>query len=387
MQQTNAVTQPTPTSQTPTLTISGFDAQPEKVHPDAQAFILALLNSAGLTGNYKFHVVGRNSSGATFPVNGIKVKNPRDQSVEMIVQVDGKKSRYFGHLQVLESEMRPAVLHSHLRAVCEKKFFNPTKPLKKAPAAPEISDAANLKDVPNLFVPMPEFDEGNIGLALWALSKQPNIQNGVRIGEVSKILIAEMGLGNVNPVEFGPLVETWVKAGYLQKVSSDMVTLTAKGRALFETETPTPTTPPSAPPTPETKVTPPPTIHILPLAAQTPPKAPERNGVHHPSVPAQSAPVPGLQLDAIMDGFETLMSMTQELGNALNQTELLGKQIELAEEECLRLKREMEKAIREKRAHIMDLEAQQQRHLAILGSEPHKRARTLVVKLQGAKLH
>ena len=285
------------------------------------------------------------------------------------MQADGKKFRYFGHLQVLESEMRPEVLHAHLRAVCEKKFFNPANPpKKKTSVAPE----------PVAFIPMPAFDLAFVDFALCTLNEQPNAESeGVRIAEVAGILTKEMSLGNVNPADFGPLVEAWINGEYLEKVTSDKVRVTAKGKALFETATPATAAPPSTtpPPTPETIVA------LPPVILQTLPPALERNGKHHPSVPSSAVPT-NQPLPQFLAGMQSVLRMAQELGQALRETETISGKIDETDKAIA----QMEKALREHRKHREELETQRAEHLRITASEDHKAARTFVLQLRGASL-
>ncbi|MSR78997.1 MAG: hypothetical protein EXS59_02520 [Candidatus Taylorbacteria bacterium] len=344
-----------PTSATTTVALSGFDGQTDKIHQGVRTFILALLKSAGLTGNYRFLAIGNCTSGQTFPINGIKVKGTKGQSVEMIVQVDGKKYRYFGHLQVLESGMRPEVLHANLRAVCDKKFYNPANPPKRNFGDPKVIGVTDLKNPENPFIPMPDFDEGNIGLALLALSQQSGADKVLRIGSIASILTKELNLGNINPADFETSIGTWITNGYLQKVDSDKVQVTLKGKALFEpvpVPVPMSENPHSVLPTP----------------------APETN--------RESTPRVGRPVRELLEGMQQLLEMAQKLGSALKNTETITRRIEEANTDIV----QMEKVLREKRDHRGTLMQQRADYLKITTSEEHKAARQFVLLFREAKL-
>ena len=344
----------TPKTSTPnlTLTLSGFEQQPEKMHKNVYVFVLALLRHAGMVGNFEFAVPGHNGSGHTFPFDGIRVKTPKNNAVQLIVQANGKAFRYFGFLKQLGSGgMRPEVLYANLIAATENKFFNPFNPPKATP------DKSNAEQT-TVFAKLPEFDEANVGLALLALSQQPDAQNGVRIAQIAEIVTKEMSLGNVNPSDFGPPIEVWVANGYLEKTTSDKVCVTAKGRALFEVTTESQTaTPPVPPPTvtPESK-----NGHLL--ANQTATEVqPMRD---------------------FMAGMQQLLKMAKELGHALKRLETLSGRLEEANTDIA----QREKTLAERRGHRDELVKEHAELMKITNSSEHRSARDLVIYLQRTRL-
>ncbi len=372
--QTQTALKPTQTSATPTLTLIGYANQAHRVHRNVGVFVEALLARAGLFGSFSLNVTG-NATASGFPTDGVRLKNPTTSSVEILVQAKGSDYRYSGYLQSLDG-IRPQVLHASLTAAMNgERFFDP----KKEPAKSETNGETRHDDALP-FVSLPEFGEAEVGIALSIVSDFSDGSGCETKGLAAKV-IAEMGLGHVDPIEVEALVVSWLGQKFLEKGSGDKVKVTAKGRALFEAPAP----PQPAPATPDAKaaVPPPPT----PTRTRRTPRA-EKNGHEHPSVPKNLPPIPqatpraGQPVSELLAGMQQLLRMAQELGEALRHSETISGRIEEIDEDILKT----EKALREKQQHREALERQRADYLKVTGSDEHKAARQFVLQLRGAKL-